>query len=198
MGIAKAIEAFKQGKMIIIADDVDRENEGDIVIAAEKITEETMAFMAKKASGLICLALTNELAKKNDLDLMVENNQESMKTAFTVSIDAKHGITTGISAADRVKTVLTAIDNNASSSDIVKPGHMFPVVAKSGGVLERRGHTEASVEMAKLAGLSPASVMCEILDDEGKMIRGKALEEFAIQHQIELLHIEEIVQFLKD
>jgi len=198
MRIAKAIEAFKQGKMIIIADDVDRENEGDIVIAAEKITEETMAFMAKKASGLICLALTDELAQKIDLNLMVEDNQESMKTAFTVSIDAKHGITTGISAADRVKTVLTVIDKDSSSADIVKPGHMFPVIAKPGGVLERRGHTEASVEMAKLAGLSPASVMCEILDDEGKMIRGKALEEFAIQYQIELLHIEEIVQFLKD
>jgi 3,4-dihydroxy-2-butanone 4-phosphate synthase len=197
MGIAKAIEDFKQGKMIIIADDVDREDEGDIVIAAEKITEEVMAFMAKKASGLICLALTDELAKKIDLDPMVEDNQAPLKTAFTVSIDAKHGITTGISASDRVKAVLAAIDKNASSEDIVKPGHMFPVIAKPGGVLERRGHTEASVEMAKLSGFSAASVMCEILDDEGKMVRGKALEEFATQHQIELIHMEEIVQFLK-
>ena len=197
MGIAKAIEDFKQGKMIIIADDVDREDEGDIVIAAEKITEEVMAFMAKKASGLICLALTDELAKKIDLDPMVEDNQAPLRTAFTVSIDAKHGITTGISASDRVKAVLAAIDKNASSADIVKPGHMFPVIAKPGGVLERRGHTEASVEMAKLSGFSAASVMCEILDDEGKMVRGKALEEFATQHQIELIHMEEIVQFLK-
>ncbi len=196
--IHKAIEDFKNGKMIIIADDKDRENEGDIVIAAEKINIEAMNFMIKKASGLICLAINSELANKLRLDSMVKDNQESMKTAFTVSIDAKDGITTGISAADRVKTILTAVSSQAISDDLVRPGHIFPLIAKDNGLLERRGHTEASVAMAKLAGLKPASVICEIIDDNGEMIRGKKLEEFANQHQLQLVHIEEIVQFIEE
>ena len=191
----QVIEDFKAGKMIIIADDINRENEGDIVVAAEKITEEAMTFMAKKASGLVCIAITKNLATKLELDPMVKNNQESMRTAFTVSVDAKHGITTGISAADRVKTILDMVA--ASPSDLVKPGHMFPVVARDGGLSERRGHTEASVEMAKLSNLVPAAVICEIMDDEGKMVRGKALEEYAKQHKLNLIHVEEIIEFLK-
>ena len=195
--IFKAIADLQQGKMIIIADDINRENEGDIVIAAEKITEELMTFMVKKASGLICLSLSKELAKKLKLNAMVENNQESMRTAFTVSIDAKHGITTGISAADRTHTILTAISPNSSVEDLVQPGHMFPIIAREGGVLERRGHTEASIELVKMAELTPAAVICEILGDDGKMLRGKDLENFAKTNQLELIHIEEIVKHLR-
>lgn len=191
--VLRAIEDLKQGKMIIIADDVDRENEGDIVVAAEMVNDLSMNFMIKKASGLVCVAVDSQISEKLGLKLMCENNQESMKTAFTVSVDAKHGITTGISSADRVKTILDIV--NGSADDLVSPGHIFPIIAKKGGVLERRGHTEASVELVKLAGLSPAAVICEILDDDGKMIRGDKLKEFAIKHDLHLVHIEEIVEY---
>ena len=195
--ISKAIDALKQGKMIIVVDDVNRENEGDVVIAAEKINEEAITFMAKKASGLICLAITKLLAKKLELSTMVDESNESIRAAFTESIDAKYGITTGVSAQDRTCTILTAINNDAVPDDIVKPGHMFPLIARDGGVLERRGHTEASVELAKMAGLTPAAVICEILGDDGKMLRGKALENFAQVNQLQLIHIEEIVKYLR-
>lgn len=196
--ILKAISDLQQGKMIVIVDDVTRENEGDIVVAAEKITEELMTFMIKKASGLICLSIVSELANRLKISAMVKNNQESMRTAFTVSIDAKHGITTGISAIDRTHTILTAINHNSSANDIVTPGHMFPLIAKEGGVLERRGHTEASIDLVKMAGLTPAAVICEILGDDGKMLRGKDLENFAKNNQLELIHIDEIVNYLKE
>lgn len=193
--VLNSVENLRQGKMIVIVDDVDRENEGDVVIAADKVTESAMTFMAKKASGLVCLAITKDIAKKLDLPPMCEDNQESMKTAFTVSIDSKRGITTGISAADRVKTTLDAV--NGSADDIVRPGHMFPVVAKDGGVLERRGHTEASVELTQMAGLSPAAVICEILGDDGKLLRGQDLKNFAKKNQLQLVSVEEIVEHLK-
>lgn len=193
--VLNSVKNLRQGKMIIIVDDVDRENEGDVVIAADKVTESAMTFMAKKASGLVCLAITRDIARKLELTPMCEVNQESMKTAFTVSIDSKRGITTGISAADRVKTTLDAV--NGSADDIVRPGHMFPVVAKDGGVLERRGHTEASVELAQMAGLSPAAVICEILGDDGKLLRGQDLKNFAKENQIQLVSVEEIVEHLK-
>lgn len=196
--INKAIEDFKNGKMIIIADDKNRENEGDVVIAAEKINLETMNFMIKKASGLVCLAVDSEIANRLKFDLMVKDNQESMKTAFTVSIDAKNGISTGISAADRVKTILTTVSSQATPEDLVRPGHIFPVIAKDNGLLERRGHTEASVTMAKLSGLKHAAVICEIIGDNGDMIRGKKLEEFANTHQLQLIHIDEIVRYIED
>lgn len=194
--VLKAIEDLKKGKMIIIVDDFDRENEGDVVVAAEKVNSFVISFMAKKASGLICVAISNDIAKKLELAPMCKVNQESMKTAFTISVDAKKGITTGISAADRVETILNIV--NGSADDIVSPGHMFPVVAKDGGLLERRGHTEASVELVKLAGLSPAAVICEILSEDGKMLRGKELEIFAKQHQLQLVKIEEIVEYIKN
>ncbi len=194
--VLKSIEDLRKGKMIIIVDDVDRENEGDVVIAADKVTESAMTFMAKKASGLVCLSITKAIAKKLELTPMCENNQESMKTAFTISVDSKRGITTGISAADRVKTILDVV--NGSADDIVRPGHMFPVVAKDGGVLERRGHTEASVELVKMAGLSPAAVICEILGDDGKLLRGEDLRNFAKENALQLVHIEEIVEHLKN
>ncbi len=192
--ILQAIDDLKSGKMIIIADDVNRENEGDIVMAAEKVTEASIAFMLKKASGLVCLAITSNIANKLNLPLMVGNNQESMKTAFTVSIDAKNGITTGISAADRVKTILDVV--HSCADDLVRPGHIFPVIAKDGGVRERRGHTEASVEMMKLANLIPAAVICEILDDDGRTIHGKNLEIYANHHNMQLVHIKDLIEFL--
>ena len=195
--VIQAIEDLKQGRMIIVTDDQNRENEGDIVIVAEKITETAMAFMARKASGLICLAINSELAKKLNLNFMVEDNQESMRTAFTVSIDARHGITTGISAFDRTKTILDAVNPDALPTDLVRPGHMFPVVARDNGLFERRGHTEASVALAQLTGMQPAAVMCEIMDDNGKMLRGNLLKNFAIQYQLQIISIEELVNFLK-
>ncbi len=193
--ITKAIEDLKQGKMIIIADDVNRENEGDIVIAAEKVSESSIAFMAKKASGLICLSITKALAEKLNLHTSVNENQTSIRAAFTESIDAKYGITTGVSASDRTKTILDAI--KGSPDNLVSPGHMFPLISRDGGVLERRGHTEASVELTKIAGLIPAAVICEILGDDGKMLRGKDLETFAKEHQLQLVHIEEIVEYVE-
>jgi 3,4-dihydroxy 2-butanone 4-phosphate synthase / GTP cyclohydrolase II len=193
--VLNSVEDLRQGKMIIIVDDVDRENEGDVVIAADKVTEAAMTFMAKKASGLVCLSITKDIAERLELTPMCEVNQESMKTAFTVSVDSKRGITTGISASDRVKTILDVV--NGSADDIVRPGHMFPVVAKDGGVLERRGHTEASIELVKMAGLSSAAVICEILGDDGKMLRGKDLDNFAKENQLQLVHIEEIIEHLK-
>ena len=195
--ILKAIEDLKQGKMIIVTDDINRENEGDIVILAEKITEAAMTFMAKKASGLICLAIDSNLAKKLELDLMVQNNQESMKTAFTISIDARYGITTGISAFDRTKTILDTVNPNVIPYDLVRPGHIFPLIAKDGGLFERRGHTEASVALANLAECQPAAVICEIMGDDGKMLRGQALKDFSKLHHLLLISIEEIVNFLK-
>lgn len=195
--IIKAIEDLKDGKMIIVTDDINRENEGDIVVLAEKVTEEIMSFIIKKASGLICLAIDGKLAKKLDLKLMVRNNQESMRTAFTVSIDSRHGITTGISAFDRAKTILDAVSINAKADDLVRPGHIFPLIAKNGGLFERRGHTEASVELAKLSGFKPAAVICEIIGDDGKMLKGKKLEEFATLYKLTLVSIDSIVDFLK-
>lgn len=193
--VLKAIDDLKQGKMIIIADDVNRENEGDVVIAAEKVTESAIAFMVKKASGLVCLSITKELATKLNLTTAVNEDQRSIKTAFTESIDAKYGITTGVSALDRTKTILDAI--GGMPDNLVKPGHMFPLIARDGGVLERRGHTEASVELTKLANLTPAAVICEILGDDGKMLRGKDLEEFSKKNQLQLVHIEEIVEYIQ-
>jgi len=195
--ILQAISDFKNGKMVVVIDDHDRENEGDLVMAAEKITEEAITFMAKKASGLICVAITPELATKLELNLMTENNQESMKTAFTISVDAKHGTTTGISAYERALTILTMINPSAKAEDLVRPGHMFPLIAKDGGVFARRGHTEASIELTKIAGLFPAAVICEIMNDSGKMVRGKELELFAENHNLCLISIDEIVEYLE-
>lgn len=194
--ILGAIQDLKKGKMIIVTDDENRENEGDIIVAAEKITEEIMTFIIKQASGLICLSISEEIAEKLDLKLMVENNQEAMKTAFTISIDAKCGISTGISAADRCKTILDAISPEAKPEDIVSPGHMFPLIAKKNGVLARRGHTEASIDLMKVAGLREAAVICEIIGDDGKMLRGDALEKFAAKHQLKMINIDQLCKFL--
>ena len=179
--IEEAIKDFSQGKPIIVADDEDRENEGDVIFSAQKVTPELINFLATEVRGLICLAISDDIAKQLDLSQMVEQNTEEMKTAFTVSIDAhsKYGVTTGISAYDRAKTVEVATAFDAVPSDLRRPGHLFPCVARKGGVLERTGHTEAVVDLAKLCNHRPAGVMCEVMMPDGHMARRDYLFEFA-------------------
>lgn len=191
--IEEAIAAFREGHMVIIADDEDRENEGDLVVAAEKITPAAINFMAKHARGLICLALTEERCAELDLPLMVRDNTAPMGTAFTVSIEGKGGVTTGISAADRAATVLTAMHPDTRPSDLSRPGHVFPVRARKGGVLKRTGHTEASVDLATLAGLKPGAVICEIMNEDGTMARLPDLAAFAEQHGLPLITVAGLV-----
>ena len=176
--ITEIIQDIKAGKMVIILDDESRENEGDLVCAAELITPEIINFMASKGKGLICLPMSKELCKKYDLQMMTNKNRAANKTAFTVSIEAAEGITTGISAADRAHTIKTAVDKNSKPSDIVQPGHIFPLKAMKGGVLSRAGHTEAACDLAKLAGCESAGVICEIMNDDGTMARRDDLLKF--------------------
>ena len=195
--IEEAIKDYKIGKPVIVADDEDRENEGDILCSAQFISPEIINFMAKECRGLICLAISDEIAKKLDLPQMVENNTEKMRTAFTLSIDAseKFGVTTGISAHDRAKTVEVAISENAKPSDLRRPGHVFPCVSRKGGVLERIGHTEACIDMARLAGLKPAGVMCEIMKEDGTMARRDDLKLFAKKHNFKFISVSELVAY---
>lgn len=195
--IEEALQDLKEGKMIIIVDDEDRENEGDLCIAAEKVTPEAINFMAKYGRGLICLALTEEQVAKLKLPMMVPEDQSNALhgTAFTVSIDARYGVTTGISAYDRAKTILTAIADDAKPEDLVRPGHVFPLKARRGGVLVRAGHTEASVDLARLAGLKPAAVICEIMRDDGSMARLSDLEVFAKEHGLKIVTIADLIKF---
>jgi 3,4-dihydroxy 2-butanone 4-phosphate synthase/GTP cyclohydrolase II len=180
--IEDAIAHFRQGRLLIIVDDEDRENEGDLAIAAEKVTPEAINFMAKFGRGLVCLALTEERCRELDLPLMVEDNTSPFGTAFTVSIEGRGKITTGISAADRAATILTAIDPATQPDDLLRPGHVFPLRARKGGVLKRAGQTEASVDMAMLAGLRPAAVICEVMNDDGTMARVPDLARFCAEH----------------
>ncbi len=195
--IEEVIEDFKAGKMVILVDDEDRENEGDLCIAAERVTPEAINFMAKYGRGLICLALTEEQVEKLHLPMMVSDaeNKAPHGTAFTVSIDARHGITTGISAQDRAKTILTAIADDVRPDDLVRPGHVFPLKARRGGVLVRAGHTEASVDLARLAGLKPAAVICEIMNEDGTMARMPDLERFARRHGIKIATIADLIKY---
>ncbi len=198
MGICtteEAIEDFKQGKMIILADDEDRENEGDLTIAAEFITPEIINFMAKYGRGLICLPMTNEMADKLELPLMTQRNGSKFGTNFTVSIEAREGVTTGISAFDRAHTILTAVNPNSKARDIVTPGHIFPLRANNGGLLIRAGQTEGSVDLAKLAGLTPAAVICEIMNEDGTMSRMPDLEKFSKEHDIKIATIKDLIQY---
>lgn len=181
--------------MIILVDDEDRENEGDLVIAAEKATPEAINFMAKEGRGLICLTLTEERADHLDLPPMVRENSCSFGTAFTVSIEAKTGVTTGISAADRARTIQVAVADESTAADLARPGHVFPLRAKNGGVLVRTGQTEGSVDMARLAGLKPAGVICEIMNDDGTMARMPQLKEFALKHGLKIVSIEDLVEY---
>ena len=198
MGICtteEAIEDFKQGKMIILADDEDRENEGDLTIAAEFITPEIINFLAKYGRGIICLPMTNEMADKLELPLMTQRNGSKFGTNFTVSIEAREGVTTGISAFDRAHTILTAVNPNSKARDIVTPGHIFPLRANNGGVLIRAGQTEGSVDLAKLAGLTPAAVICEIMNEDGTMSRMPDLEKFSKEHDIKIATIKDLIQY---
>jgi 3,4-dihydroxy 2-butanone 4-phosphate synthase/GTP cyclohydrolase II len=191
----QAIKAVKEGRLIIIIDDEDRENEGDLMVAAEKITPDIINFMAKYGRGLICLPLTKKKLTELDLPLMVANNTASFKTAFTVSIDAKKGVTTGISAHDRSHTVRVAIDPETKPSDLARPGHIFPLEAKDGGVLERAGQTEASVDIARLAGLRPSAVICEIMNEDGTMARMPQLEKYSQTYDIPILTIADLIKY---
>ena len=195
--VRAAIEDFRAGKMIILADDEDRENEGDVCIAAEFCSPEAVNFMARHARGLICLAITPERARQLDLPLMVRDseNETPYGTAFTVSIEAREGVTTGISAADRARTVKVAMAPSARPSDLTRPGHVFPLVAKPGGVLRRTGQTEGSVDLARLAGLEPASVICEIMNDDGTMARMPDLRAFAEQHGLRILTVADLIKY---
>src|SRR5512139_1556800 len=189
--IDEAIEDMAKGKMVILVDDEDRENEGDLCMAAEKVTPEAINFMAKHARGLICLSLTEERLEQLRLSMMVPDyeNSSGFGTAFTVSIEARHGVTTGISAADRATTIRTAIADDARPNDIVRPGHVFPLRAREGGVLRRAGQTEGSVDLARLAGLEPAGVICEIMNDDGTMARMPDLVKFARAHGLRIVTI---------
>lgn len=195
--IKDAIKDFQNGKPIIVADDEDRENEGDLICSGQMVTPDIINFMAQEARGLICLAISHEIAEKLDLPQMVEQNTERMKTAFTLSIDAseKYGVTTGISAYDRAKTIEVALAPDAQPSDLRRPGHLFPCVARRGGVLERIGHTEAVVDLAKLSGHTPAGAMCEIMTADGHMARRDELRKFADKHNIKFITVADLIAY---
>ena len=193
--VEDAMEDVLQGKMIVIVDDEDRENEGDLMIASEKVTPEAINFMAKYGRGLICLALTEDRTRQLGLPMMVEDNESTFETPFTVSIDAREGITTGISANDRSITIQTAIDSQTEKSDLVKPGHIFPLRARTGGVLVRMGQTEASVDIARIAGLYPSGVICEIMDDDGTMARLPSLIEFTREHGLKMITTKDLAEY---
>jgi 3,4-dihydroxy 2-butanone 4-phosphate synthase/GTP cyclohydrolase II len=193
--IDEALDDIAAGKMIILVDDEDRENEGDLCMAAEKITPGAINFMAKYGRGLICLSLTPERVEALNLPMMTDENTSTFGTAFTVSIEAKKGVTTGISAADRAKTIQTAIDPKAGPEDLSRPGHIFPLKAKPGGVLQRAGQTEGSVDLARLARLSPAGVICEIMSEDGTMARVPELMEFSRKHNLKIVTIKDIIKY---
>jgi 3,4-dihydroxy 2-butanone 4-phosphate synthase/GTP cyclohydrolase II len=193
--IDEAIDDIAKGKMVILVDDEDRENEGDLFIAAEKVTPEAINFMARHGRGLICLSLVQERVEELKLSMMTDDNTSSFGTAFTVSIEAKKGVTTGISAADRAKTIQTAIDPKTRPEDLARPGHVFPLKARPGGVLQRAGQTEGSVDLARLAGLYPAGVICEIMNEDGTMARVPELMEFAKKHNLKLFTIKDLIKY---
>ncbi|HEY6871587.1 MAG TPA: bifunctional 3,4-dihydroxy-2-butanone-4-phosphate synthase/GTP cyclohydrolase II [Geobacteraceae bacterium] len=193
--IEEAIEEIRQGRMVILVDDEDRENEGDLTMAAEMVTPEAINFMAKYGRGLICLTMTTERCDHLRLPLMVSSNTSSFGTAFTVSIEAKKGVTTGISAADRAHTIRTAVDDACKAEDLARPGHIFPLRAKPGGVLVRAGQTEGSVDLARLAGLKSAGVICEIMNDDGSMARMPQLKKFAKEHGLKICTIADLVAY---
>lgn len=193
--IENAIQDLKAGKMVIVTDDENRENEGDLVVAAEFITAEKMAFIIRHTGGVVCLSLENEIADRLDLPSMVKNNNSKNTTAFTVSIEAAEGVTTGISAEDRATTVLTAVGADAKPEDLRRPGHIFPLRAVAGGVLCRAGHTEASVDLCRLAKLKPASVISELINDDGTMMRMPQLEKFSKEHNLSLISIADLIAY---
>lgn len=193
--VERAIADMRDGRMVILVDDEDRENEGDLCMAAEKVTPEAINFMAREGRGLICLTLEEEAIKRLDLPMMVTNNSSPYQTGFTVSIEAARGVTTGISAHDRAHTILTAVADDARPEDLVRPGHVFPLRAREGGVLRRIGQTEGSVDLARLAGLKPAGVICEIMNDDGTMARMPDLEKFAEKYDMAIVSIADLIRY---
>ena len=195
--IEDALRELQQGKMIILVDDPARENEGDLIFPAENITSDIMSFMIRHSSGIVCLSLTADHLKKLELPLMVpaSENTSQRGTPFTISIEAKHGVTTGVSAADRARTIQVAVQENAKPDDLVRPGHVFPLQAKDGGVLERPGHTEGAIDLVRLAGFKPAAVLCEIMNPNGSMTRGLELKTFAEQHQLKIFSIADVISY---
>ncbi len=193
--VQEAAEIYRRGQFVIIVDDEDRENEGDLCIAAEKVSAEAINFMATHGRGLICLALTEERCKELDLPLMVENNTSPYGTAFTVSIEARGRVTTGISAFDRAETVRVAIDAKTRPHDLLRPGHVFPLRARKGGVLKRAGQTEASVDLAAIAGMTPAAVICEIMNEDGTMARLPNLRDFAAKHGLKIISVADLIHY---
>ncbi|OCG31655.1 3,4-dihydroxy-2-butanone-4-phosphate synthase [Gilliamella sp. Fer2-1] len=193
--VKKAIASIQAGQGVLVLDDEDRENEGDIIWAAESITPEQMAITIRYGSGIVCLCLPPKRCAELELPMMVANNTSKNNTAFTISIEAADGVTTGVSAADRVTTIKAAVNDNAKPSDLNHPGHVFPLVAKEGGVLVRRGHTEASIDLVTLAGLKPAAVLCELTNDDGTMARAPEVVKFAKQYHMPVVTIEDIVEY---
>lgn len=193
--VERALAALQNGQGVLVTDDEDRENEGDVIYAAESLTKEQMALLIRECSGIVCLCLTEEKIAQLQLPMMVEENNSQYGTAFTVSIEAAEGVTTGVSAADRLTTVKAAIANGAGPQDLHCPGHVFPLRARNGGVLERRGHTEATVDLMKLAGLSPYGVLCEVTLPNGEMARMPELVKFSEAHYMPLVTIEDIAQY---
>jgi 3,4-dihydroxy 2-butanone 4-phosphate synthase/GTP cyclohydrolase II len=193
--IENAIAAIQRGELVVVVDDADRENEGDLIMAAEKVTPESMAFMIRHTSGVICMPMLGEHLDELRLPLMVAHNTEVQRTAFTVSVDAVHGTTTGISAADRATTVHALSDPETRPEDLARPGHIFPLRYREGGVLKRAGHTEAAVDLARLAGLSPAGVLAEVVNDDGSMQRLPQLEKFAAEHGLQLISIADLIRY---
>jgi len=195
--IAAALDAMRAGIPVILLDDFDRENEADLIVAAEHITSDTMALMIRECSGIVCLCLPDEKVRALELPPMAPDNGSRFGTPFTVSIEARHGVTTGVSAADRVTTIRAAIAHDARPDDVVRPGHVFPLRATPGGVLARAGHTEGSVDLARLAGLQPAAVLCELMNPDGTMMRGEQIEQFAQERDFPILTIAELIQWRK-
>ena len=195
--IKEAINDFKNGKMLIVVDDENRENEGDFIISGEKATSDDINFMMKYGRGLICTSISSEKAKELDLSPMVDNNTEHQKTNFTVSVDAKNGISTGISAKDRWKTLQVLISDDSTPSDLVKPGHMFPLIAKDGGVLQRAGHTEACLDLTKLSNHKSLALLVEIVDDDGTMARSESLTKISKEHNIKIISIADLIAYRK-
>ena len=195
--VARAVQAFREGKPVILQDDENRENEADLIIPAETITESIMALMIRECSGIVCLCLEAEQARHLELPQMVQDNQCKNGTAFTVSIEARKNVTTGVSAHDRVETIRTAVHAEAQAGDLARPGHVFPLQAHPQGLLGRRGHTEGSIALARMAGYRPAAVLCELMNADGTMMRGADLEHFALVHDLPFLSIEDLVRCLR-
>ncbi len=195
--VENALHALKNGQGVIVTDDEDRENEGDIIFAAESLTESQMAILIRECSGIVCLCLPPEKVEDLALPMMVENNSSQYQTAFTISIEAAEGVTTGVSAADRVTTIKTAIADGARPEDLHHPGHVFPLRARPGGVLERRGHTESVVDMMRLAGLKPYGVLCELTNPDGTMARMPEIISFALNHNMPVVTVEDLVNYRK-